>query len=216
MLKRKKIFLTLLVFLLIFLVGCSEVVMQTKAAKEALAQASSQITIATPSPSETNSSANEQIQQNEEMNKRVASIRSLEDYTKIYSIYNTFASTYAYLGITINENYVKEGDVSPCLIVYVYGKEDWCVQTQLDENGMISFGVTMPIAFTQQDSTLLHISSLLSETCTFYGDEIEPEIIKAFIINNSKNTATEKSTYLGKFKVSIDIEDDFITINFKP
>ncbi len=195
----------ILILLCASLVGCSPEIKATKTEeKEAIAQLATQSPIATPTQSA-------KTEQNE---KCETAIKSLKDYAQISGLYSEFVKEYSYLDVSLSEDFISEGDSSPCLIVYVYGKEDWCIQTRFNEKGMVSFGVTMPISIAEDKSTIEHISTLLSNICAFYGDEISTDTIKTFIVNNIDDATLEKSTSLGIFKASIAIEDEFITINF--
>lgn len=177
--------------------------------KEAIAQV-------TPSifPDSDRTSVNDYLIKTEQEKKHEKAVKQLDEYIKINSLYNEFANNYAYLGVTINEDYINEGDISPCLIVYVYGKENWCIQTCFDENGMLSFGVTMPVRIAEEQSTLDHISELLSTTFLYYDTTISPNTINDFILSSIDAGVVESSTSISNFNASIDIQDEFITINF--
>jgi|GEM_PF-3494645 len=183
--------------------------------KEAIAQ---EVTLAPSellSPSSSDSSVSDYIQKTEADKQEEACIKSLDEYVHIRNIYNEFARDHAYLGVTISEDYVKEGDISPCFILFIYGKEDWCVQTCLNTEGMVSFGVTMPLSITCKEETMDQISMLLSKTCQYYGNNISSDIIRDFIIKRAEEGNIEKTATLNDLDVNVDIEDDYITVNFQ-
>lgn len=181
--------------------------------KEAIAQVTPSVSIS-PSPDSDRTSVNDYLIKTEKEKKHEKTIKQLDEYKKIKSLYNEFANNYAYLGVTVDEDYINEGDISACLIVYVYGKENWCIQTCFDENGMISFGVTMPVRVAEENSTLDHISELLSATFLYYDTNISPTSISDFILNSINAGVIESSSSIKDYNASIDIQDEFITINF--
>ena len=208
-------FIALAVILLINLTGCKNTtITPTASVTAAIAQIEpEESSTISPSPTSSGTSAGENITKIDVENKREAAIKSLVEYSHIKDLYSAFANNYAYLGVNISEDYISEGDSASCLIVYVYGKEDWCVETRLNEKGIVSFGLTMPISFAAEEGSLDHVSALLSDTSVYYGVEITPDDIKSFIQNSIEDGTPEKTTSIGEFKAIVHIEDDYISIN---
>lgn len=186
-----------------------------QAEKEAISWQQVQTTQTEFWPESSGFSISQYLKQAEEDRKNEAYIKSMREYAYIKNLYSEFAQTHTYMGANIGEDYIKEGDIAPCLILSLYGEGDWCVQVCYDQSGMLSFGVSMPIVIEEKESTFENIAGLLSDTSSYYKSEIKSTAIIEFIKSNIDEGIVQKDTTFYGLKASVSIQDDFITVNFE-